>query len=443
MVGERPQALLAALRSGGHRARRAARGRGLGATTCRRTRRRRCRSWSPAPVRRADRTAVVRDGDGYRLGVSSERGRRARRARPDRRPRARRSRPTRPRGGPARRRGARGRTRAGRSRWTTTGRPRRRTPGRRRRTSRHARRVLAQASSRSRVPRRGTAACSRRRSPAGPTTRLSSSTCCAASRRCAGPPRPWTATRQHRAGLRERLGTDPGPGAPAAAPGAAVAGQHRSATACTTRRRRCSGAATTSAGCAPRWWRRGWSRSSGPADSARPGSPTSLGRTAVQPVVHFVELVGVTRARGPGRRGRVCARRARLGERPPDLTPEQRADVRARIAQHLDQAPSLLILDNCEHIVDAVADLVAYLVATTRELRVLTTTRAPLAIAAERVLPARRARCRGRRGAVRASARSRPGRTWCSPVPSARSRRSSSDSTVCRWRSSWQPRRSG
>lgn len=112
-----------------------------------------------------------------------------------------------------------------------------------------------------------------------------------------------------------------------------------------------------------------------------------LGRTAVQPVVHFVELVGVTAAddlvgevgSALGVRDSVTGRRV--------LTPAQRADVRARIAQHLDQAPSLLILDNCEHIVDAVADLVAYLVATTRELRVLTTTRAPLAIGAERVYP--------------------------------------------------------
>ncbi|HET6166655.1 MAG TPA: BTAD domain-containing putative transcriptional regulator [Marmoricola sp.] len=110
-----------------------------------------------------------------------------------------------------------------------------------------------------------------------------------------------------------------------------------------------------------------------------------LGRTAVQPVVHFVELVGVTAGddlvgevgSALGVRDSVSGRRA--------LTPEQRADVRARIAQHLDQAPSLLILDNCEHIVEAVADLAAYLVATTREVRVLTTTRAPLAIAAERV----------------------------------------------------------
>lgn len=112
-----------------------------------------------------------------------------------------------------------------------------------------------------------------------------------------------------------------------------------------------------------------------------------LGRDAVQPVVHFVELVGVTApddvvgeiGSALGVRDSVSGRRT--------LTPEQRADVRGRIAQHLDQAPSLLILDNCEHVVEAVADLVAYLVATTRELRVLTTTRAPLAIAAERVYP--------------------------------------------------------
>ncbi|MFC7103429.1 hypothetical protein ACFQQB_25125 [Nonomuraea rubra] len=59
------------------------------------------------------------------------------------------------------------------------------------------------------------------------------------------------------------------------------------------------------------------------------------------------------------------------------LTAEQRADVRARIAQQLDQAPALLILDNCEHVIDAVADLVGFLTVTTRDLRVLTTSRAP------------------------------------------------------------------
>ncbi|HEX2895650.1 MAG TPA: BTAD domain-containing putative transcriptional regulator [Marmoricola sp.] len=112
-----------------------------------------------------------------------------------------------------------------------------------------------------------------------------------------------------------------------------------------------------------------------------------IGREAVQPVVHFVELVGVTAPEDVvgeigaalGVRDSVSGRRT--------LTPAQRADVRSRIAQHLDQAPSLLILDNCEHLVEAVADLVAQLVGMTRELRVLTTTRAPLSIAAERVYP--------------------------------------------------------
>lgn len=112
-----------------------------------------------------------------------------------------------------------------------------------------------------------------------------------------------------------------------------------------------------------------------------------LGREHPAPVVHFVELVGLAAPEdlvgeigsALGVRDSVSGRRT--------LTPEQRADVRARIAGYLDQAPSLLILDNCEHIVAAAADLVAYLAATTRELRVLTTTRAPLAIAAEQVYP--------------------------------------------------------
>ncbi len=61
--------------------------------------------------------------------------------------------------------------------------------------------------------------------------------------------------------------------------------------------------------------------------------------------------------------------------------------MRARTAQTMAGAPALLILDNCEHVVGAVADLVAFLVASCPRLRVVTTTRAPLAIAAERVFP--------------------------------------------------------
>ena len=112
-----------------------------------------------------------------------------------------------------------------------------------------------------------------------------------------------------------------------------------------------------------------------------------LAREARQPRVHFVELVGISSPEDVvsevgsalGVRHSVTGRRT--------LTPAQQADVRARIAQELDSVPTLLVLDNCEHVLDAVASLVAFLLVTTRDLRVVTTSRAPLGIAAERVFP--------------------------------------------------------
>ncbi|MBU2696378.1 hypothetical protein CCO04_14905 [Pimelobacter sp. 30-1] len=122
--------------------------------------------------------------------------------------------------------------------------------------------------------------------------------------------------------------------------------------------------------------------------------PGGLGKTrlaqlvaaeAEQPVVHVVELVGVVDpADVVSEVGSVLGVRDSVHGRKV-LTPEQQRDVRSRIAQQLDQAPALLVLDNCEHLVEAVADLVAFLVAVTPSLRVLTTTRAPLAITAEHV----------------------------------------------------------
>ncbi|MET0838999.1 MAG: hypothetical protein ABWY19_09485, partial [Marmoricola sp.] len=67
-------------------------------------------------------------------------------------------------------------------------------------------------------------------------------------------------------------------------------------------------------------------------------------------------------------------------------TPAQLADIRGRIAQELDTSPTLLVLDNCEHVVEAVASLVAFLLVTARDLRVVITSRAPLNIAAEHVV---------------------------------------------------------
>ena len=114
-----------------------------------------------------------------------------------------------------------------------------------------------------------------------------------------------------------------------------------------------------------------------------------LAREATQPRVYFVELVGVTSGddvlaevgAALGVRGSVTGRRT--------LTPAQLSDVRSRIAAELDTAPTLLVLDNCEHVLESVASLVALLLVTTRDLHVLTTSRAPLGLAAEQVVTLR------------------------------------------------------
>ncbi|MET9491803.1 BTAD domain-containing putative transcriptional regulator [Nocardia sp. NPDC006630] len=62
-------------------------------------------------------------------------------------------------------------------------------------------------------------------------------------------------------------------------------------------------------------------------------------------------------------------------------------DLRQRLREALSSRPMLLILDNCEHLIDAVAEVVADLVGASEQLTVLTTSRAPLEITAETVYP--------------------------------------------------------
>lgn len=65
----------------------------------------------------------------------------------------------------------------------------------------------------------------------------------------------------------------------------------------------------------------------------------------------------------------------------------ERTDPRTRLRTALDAQPMLLILDNCEQVVEGCADLVADLVASCAQLVVLATSRTPLRIAAESVYP--------------------------------------------------------
>ena len=109
-----------------------------------------------------------------------------------------------------------------------------------------------------------------------------------------------------------------------------------------------------------------------------------MGRLAEQPVVHFVELVSVTSDSGVavevadalGARESVANRRSPMAG--------QRTDPVGRIVDLIGTVPTLLVLDNCEQVVEGVADLVSALLARTPALTVLTTTRIPLGLAAER-----------------------------------------------------------
>ena len=167
----------------------------------------------------------------------------------------------------------------------------------------------------------------------------------------------------------------------------------------------------------------------------------------------------VRRRRGlGGARGRDDARRpsptwsaARSTSAAPPTTLSARSSTISR------DRDVLLVLDNCEHLVDACADLVAALLAGTSGLRVLSTSRERLDVGGETIWPVLPARGPSRRlpagaarlvrgeqpvPAPRAPARPHvPGGAGRARVPSWRC---ADASTGCRSRSSWQrpgPRR--
>jgi predicted ATPase/DNA-binding SARP family transcriptional activator len=105
---------------------------------------------------------------------------------------------------------------------------------------------------------------------------------------------------------------------------------------------------------------------------------------AEQRVVHFVELAGVAAD------GDVTAEvAAALGVGEEGGNPVGRRggppDVLGGIVTALSPGPALLVLDNCEHVVRGAADLVGVLVSLSKDLRVLTTSRAPLGLSSESV----------------------------------------------------------
>lgn len=68
------------------------------------------------------------------------------------------------------------------------------------------------------------------------------------------------------------------------------------------------------------------------------------------------------------------------------ITARGRAATQA-LARHLGDTPTLLVLDNCEHLADAVAEFALGMLAACPRLRLLSTSRVELGVAGERVLP--------------------------------------------------------
>lgn len=100
----------------------------------------------------------------------------------------------------------------------------------------------------------------------------------------------------------------------------------------------------------------------------------------------FVGLAGVT---VDGDMTREVASALGVGE--PRSGPAGRAavpaDALAAIVDAVGAGPTLLVLDNCEHVLGGVAGLVQALISMAKDLRVLTTSRTPLGLSSESVYP--------------------------------------------------------
>ncbi|MFC9945148.1 ATP-binding protein [Streptomyces pratensis] len=115
----------------------------------------------------------------------------------------------------------------------------------------------------------------------------------------------------------------------------------------------------------------------GPGGLGKTRLAHAVGRAAEQRVVHFVPLAGVTADEDVA--GEVASATG-AGE---SRHFAGGGDLVGGIVGALGSGPVLLVLDNCEQVVDGAADLVRVLVSRSRELRILVTSRAPLALTSE------------------------------------------------------------
>jgi hypothetical protein len=124
------------------------------------------------------------------------------------------------------------------------------------------------------------------------------------------------------------------------------------------------------------------------------------------------------------------------------LVPASDQPAGEELARYLRPRQTLLVLDNCEHLLGASADLVSGLLAACPALQVLATSRAPLRIRGEQLLPVEPLLLPPGDDPTRSASLS-PVLVPCArPSPSPKPtrppwRRSSAGSMAYRWRSNW------
>jgi predicted ATPase/DNA-binding SARP family transcriptional activator len=122
----------------------------------------------------------------------------------------------------------------------------------------------------------------------------------------------------------------------------------------------------------------------GPGGLGKTRLAQAVSRQATQRIVQFVGLAGVGADAGVA--GEVAsAIGTGVSPRTPAGQRAVRTDLVAGIAAALGPGPALLVLDNCEHVLRGAAELAGALVSMNRDLRVLTTSRAPLGLSSEAV----------------------------------------------------------
>jgi predicted ATPase/DNA-binding SARP family transcriptional activator/phage baseplate assembly protein W len=121
----------------------------------------------------------------------------------------------------------------------------------------------------------------------------------------------------------------------------------------------------------------------GPGGLGKTRLAHAVSRRAEQRVVYFVPLAGVTADEDVAAE---VASALGAGEgRPGAVSGHASADPVSGILGVLGSGSALLVLDNCEQVIRGAADLVQALVSSSKDLRVLATSRAPLGLTSEAV----------------------------------------------------------